>query len=33
MYFIIIFLFRIILEMQTILQKILQTADVVSDYW
>ena len=33
MYFIIIFLFRIILEMQTILQKILQTADVMSDYW
>ena len=33
MYFIIIFLFRIILEIQTILQKILQTADVVSDYW
>ena len=33
MYFIIIFLFRIILEIQIILQKILQTADVVSDYW
>ena len=24
---------RIMLEIQTILQKILQTADVVSDYW
>ena len=33
MYFIIIFLFRIILEIQTILQKNLQTANMRSDYW
>ena len=30
---IIVIVFKIILEIQTILQKNLQTIDVVSDYW